>query len=170
MNDQERCEVEWCSFAWDVIDGTMISSRILTAAQSLAELIESSGHRSATRCSPELWSPLEYACHVRDVLLNLRDRLIVALNEDNPLPKGLYGTPRIEQGLYRGDRVDEVGKEVRMAASLFVRTWDRIPLDQRHRTMVYGYPTVANRSLTWVAAQALHEVEHHLADIRLQSE
>jgi len=32
---------------------------------------------------------------------------------------------------------------------------------------VYGYPRVTNRNLRWVAAQALHEVEHHLSDIRV---
>jgi hypothetical protein len=128
-------------------------------------LINSSGHVSVRR-NPETWSPVEYAGHVRDVLLNIRDRLVVALNEDNPLCKGLYGTPRIELGLYDGDAAELVANELRMAASLFGRTWTRIPEPLRDRTMVYGYPRLTDRSLTWVAAQALHEVEHHLHDVR----
>jgi hypothetical protein len=59
-----------------------------------------------------------------------------------------------------------VAEELRVAASLFARTWDRIPEIIRDRTMVYGWPRLADRSLHWVAAQALHEVEHHLSDIR----
>ena len=108
--------------------------------------------------------------HVRDVLLNLRDRLVVALNEDNPVCKGLYGTHRIDNGLYEGDTPEQVATEVLVAASLFGRTWERIPVDAHARTMVYGYPRLADRSLVWVAAQALHEVEHHRADIVRQLE
>lgn len=34
------------------------------------------------------------------------------------------------------------------------------------RTLVYGWPCVADRSLAWVVAQVLHEAEHHLAYVR----
>ena len=88
------------------------------------------------------------------------------MNEDNPLCKGLFGTSRIELGLYKNDSPAVVAEELRVAASLFARTWDRIPEIIRDRTMVYGWPRLADRSLHWVAAQALHEVEHHLSDIR----
>ena len=33
------------------------------------------------------------------------------------------------------------------------------------RPIFYGWPRPATRTLLWVAAQALHEVEHHLDDI-----
>lgn len=163
----ERCE-EGCGFEWDAADPDEIGRRIRGRAADIANLI--AGIPSANvRTSPEVWSPLEYAGHVRDVLLNLRDRLVVAINEDNPLCKGLFGTPRIELGLYRGDEPALVAQELTTAAALFARTWDRIPTNLRTRTMVYGYPRLADRSLTWVAAQALHEVEHHLADVKAGS-
>jgi hypothetical protein len=148
-----------------VIDPNEIGNRIRKGAADITHLI-ADGSRADIRSSPEVWSPLEYAGHVRDVLLNLRDRLVVALNEDNPLCKGLFGTPRIELGLYGGDSSALVAQELQTAASLFARTWERIPEDLRSRTMVYGYPRLADRSLTWVAAQALHEVEHHLEDVK----
>ena len=163
-SEAERCE-EGCAFVWDAIDPNEISARIRKGAADIAHLIEI-GSVTDVRLSQEVWSPLEYAGHVRDVLLSLRDRLVVALNEDNPLCKGLFGTPRIELGLYRGDSSALVAQELQTAASLFARTWERIPEDLRSRTMVYGYPRLANRSLTWVAAQALHEVEHHLEDVK----
>lgn len=37
-----------------------------------------------SRPSPDVWSALEYACHVRDVLEVQRDRLLLALAEDRP--------------------------------------------------------------------------------------
>jgi hypothetical protein len=163
-NGTERCE-EGCAFVWDVIDPNEIGNRIRNGAADIAHLI-AVGSATDVRLSQEVWSPLEYAGHVRDVLFNLRDRLVVALNEDNPLCKALFGTPRIELGLYRGDSSALVAQELQTAASLFARTWERIPEDLRSRTMVYGYPRLADRSLTWVAAQALHEVEHHLEDVK----
>jgi hypothetical protein len=163
-SEAERCE-EGCAFVWDAIDPNEIGARIRKGAADIAHLIEI-GSVTDVRLSQEVWSPLEYAGHVRDVLFNLRDRLVVALNEDNPLCKGLFGTPRIELGLYRGDSSALVAQELQTAASLFARTWERIPEDLRSRTMVYGYPRLADRSLTWVAAQALHEVEHHSEDVK----
>ena len=164
-SDHECCEIESCGFAWDDVNPSEVGRRIIRGADEVAELI-TSGLNADVRRSSEIWSPMEYAGHVRDVLLNLRDRLVVAVNEDNPLCKGLFGTPRIEMGLYAGDTAAVVAEELKVVASLFVRTWDRIPDILRERTMVYGYPRVANRNLCWVAAQALHEVEHHLADVR----
>lgn len=165
-SDQECCDIESCGFAWDDVNPSEVGGRIIRGADEIAELV-TSGLNADVRRSSEIWSPIEYVGHVRDVLLNLRDRLVVAVNEDNPLCKGLFGTPRVEMGLYVGDSSVTVAREIKVAASLFVRTWDRIPHSLRERTMVYGYPRVANRNLCWVVAQALHEVEHHLSDIRV---
>lgn len=161
----ESCEIAWCGFEWDTVKSSEIGQRVVDSSKTIADLIGS--HASAALGpAPGVWSPVEYAGHVRDVLFNIRDRLIVAINEDNPLCKGLFGTSRIELGLYSGDTSDVVAQELVMAASLFARTWDRIPENLRDRTMVYGYPRLADRSLSWVAAQALHEVEHHREDVR----
>lgn len=165
MTTNERCTEDFCGFEWDAVISSEVGQRIIKSAAEIANLI-SSNSTSNSRPTNEVWSPVEYAGHVRDVLFNIRDRLIVAINEDNPLCKGLFGTSRIELGLYKNDSPAVVAEELRVAASLFARTWDRIPETIRDRTMVYGWPRLADRSLHWVAAQALHEVEHHLSDIR----
>ena len=165
MTTNERCTEDFCGFEWDAVISSEVGQRIIKSAAEIANLI-SSNSTSNSRPTNEVWSPVEYAGHVRDVLFNIRDRLIVAINEDNPLCKGLFGTSRIELGLYKNDAPAVVAEELRVAASLFARTWDRIPETIRDRTMVYGWPRLADRSLHWVAAQALHEVEHHLSDIR----
>lgn len=164
-DDIERCEVEFCGFEWDSVGPLEIGQRIIKSSAMMGDLI-ADGAYSEIRTLSDMWSPLEYAGHVRDVLLNLRDRIVVGINEDSPICKGLYGTPRIDLGLYKGDAPDVVALELKMAASLFSRTWDRIPDNLRSKTMEFGWPRMADRSLTWIAAQALHEVEHHLADVR----
>jgi len=165
MTINERCTEDFCGFEWDAVISSEVGQRIIKSAAEIANLISTTS-TSNSRRTTEVWSPVEYAGHVRDVLFNIRDRLIVAMNEDNPLCKGLFGTSRIELGLYKNDSPAVVAEELRVAASLFARTWDRIPEIIRDRTMVYGWPRLADRSLHWVAAQALHEVEHHLSDIR----
>ena len=49
---------------------------------AIAEVLR--GDRGALRARAEgtPWSPLEYACHTRDVLFTLRDRIVVAMNEE----------------------------------------------------------------------------------------
>lgn len=140
--------------------------RLRTAAAAIADVLR--GDRGALRARAEgtPWSPLEYACHTRDVLFLLRDRIVVAMNEDVPDGKPLHRDARVSMGLYEGDEPAQVAAEVVMAADLFARTWERVPHELRERTMRFAYPTEAVRTLNWVAAQTLHEVEHHLGDMR----
>jgi hypothetical protein len=39
----------------------------------------------AARPTPEKWSPLEYACHVRDLLVLCDHRLDLMLTQDDPI-------------------------------------------------------------------------------------
>jgi hypothetical protein len=40
--------------------------------------------------------------------------------------------------------------------------------DDWDRTTVYNYPEAHERSLRWVAVHTVHDVQHHLLDIRRQ--
>lgn len=164
MGENERCDV--CGFVWADISSEECPSRIRSAGSAFAELLESDPQASIARPSEGRWSANEYGCHVRDVLLNLRDRVVVGAVDDVPHPPGMNGTPRVEMGLYQGERPEVTAMELRMAADLFARTWERLPDDRRERMLVYGSPIGVPRNLTWVAAQAAHEAEHHLADAR----
>jgi DinB family protein len=42
------------------------------------------GREVRRRPRPEVWSPLEYACHVRDVFRRFDERLHLMLTQDNP--------------------------------------------------------------------------------------
>jgi hypothetical protein len=101
---------------------------------------------------------------VRDVLLNLRDRIVLGVVEDNPTPHPMHGTPRVELGLYRGDTATMVAEELLMAGALFARTVERLSPELRDRPIFYPYPVPATRTVHWVSTQALHECEHHFDD------
>ena len=53
------------------------------------------GRHSAHRLIEDVWSALEYACHVRDVFLVQRDRLYTALVEDTPTFTPMYRDQRV---------------------------------------------------------------------------
>jgi hypothetical protein len=116
------------------------------------------------RPEPDTWSVIEYGCHVRDVLFNLRDRIVLGLAEDNPTPHAMHTDVRIANGLYVGDRPVTLIVEIAAGALMLARTVTALDDDQLARPIFYGWPRPATRNLLWVAAQALHEAEHHLDD------
>lgn len=44
----------------------------------------------------------------------------------------------------------------------------RLAPDDWERVLLYNYPALTERSLRWVAVHSLHEVRHHLLDVRRQ--
>jgi hypothetical protein len=160
----EACEV--CGFAWDAVEPTEVPGRVELGVEGLRSVLLDESANPTARPEPSVWSALEYAGHVRDVLFNLRDRLVLGAVEDNPVAKPLHGAPRIELGLYGLDTPEQVAADLAVAGSLFARTVRRLSPELLARPMFYPYPVAATRTVGWVAAQALHEVEHHLTDAR----
>lgn len=160
----EKCEV--CGFVWDAISPSQISVRINLAVTAFADLLREQPKHALVRPSEGRWSGLEYGCHVRDVLFNIRDRIVLGAVEDNPQPKALHGTPRVELGLYKTETTVGVAEDLVVAGALFGRTFDALPAGFDERPIFYWGTRPATRTLKWVAAQALHECEHHLDDAR----
>jgi hypothetical protein len=160
----ERCDV--CAYEWDVVAAVEVPPRLRQALDGYVTVLASGGPALSMRPSPDVWSVMEYCGHVRDVMLNLRERIIVGLGEDHPTPKPMYQDVRIANGLYAGDTPADMADELTAAVGLLAKTVAALDDGRLARTLVYGWPRTADRSLLWVAAQALHEAEHHLADAR----
>ena len=159
----ETCAV--CGFAWDSVPASAIERRVAIAVDAIAVHLDDPAVRAVDRPTAGQWSILEYAAHVRDVLLNLRDRIVLGAVEDHPMPKSMYADARVALGLYATETPAQTTAELRFAAALFGRTFAALTIEQLTRQLVYPWPRLASRTLLWVAAQAVHEVEHHCADI-----
>jgi hypothetical protein len=160
----ETCEA--CGFAWETVADAEIAERIVAGADALAGILAAPDRDTLTeRPEPDRWSALEYGAHVRDVMLHVRDRVVIALVEDDPEFKPLYRDERVDLGLYAADEPAVVAEELRMAARLFARTFAATSGAQRERPCQYAYPTVQTRTVRWMCQQVVHEVEHHLADV-----
>ena len=159
----ERCE--GCGYVWDSISREDVSPGVREAVGAIAARLRGAHAAATSRPAPDRWSALEYGAHVRDVLLNVRDRIVQTIVEDEPQYAMIWRDERVDRGLYAGDAADCIADEVTFAGSLFSRTFDRIEPALLARTGVYTFPTPQPRSVLWIAAQALHECRHHLADI-----
>jgi S-DNA-T family DNA segregation ATPase FtsK/SpoIIIE len=114
---------------------------------------------------PEGWSPLEYACHLRDVLQVQRERVLLALTEDQPAFASMRREERVTEERYNEQRPAAVAGEIAQAAQVFAETLEDLDDDAWQRTGVYNYPTTRVRTVEWIGRHTIHEGEHHLQDI-----
>ena len=118
------------------------------------------------RPEPDRWSIVEYAGHLRDVLINLREKLIVASVVDNPTGQPIYTDDRVNLGFYSLDSLDDAANELAFAAGLISKTIAALPDGFENRTLVFSPLWATQMTIGWIAAQAFHEASHHLGDVR----
>lgn len=162
----ERCDE--CGFTYDVESAPAAGAAITTAGAEAATLLVRHAAMARTRREPEIWSALEYGCHLRDVLLVQRERVLLALRVEEPTPEPMGREERAVLDGYAEQLATDVARQLVDAGALFTHVLDRLDDRQWARTMVYNYPTPAPRTLRWVAVHTEHEARHHLVDIRRQ--
>lgn len=165
------CECAECGFVYKdhAVDGVAVELASL-GARYASRLQVPAGAADCEeslrrRPEPEVWSALEYACHVRDVLLAQRERLFLALVEDCPSFAPIYPARRVELARYGSEDPARLGKELEIAAGLAARAFAGVDSVDWSRPCFYTYPSPARRSVAWLAQHTLHEGEHHLLDI-----
>ena len=113
----------------------------------------------------DTWSALEYACHVRDVLWFQQQRVGHALIEPGYVPEPMHREERVSELDYNGQDPVAVADDVAANATALATLGENLSDEQLELTMVYGYPEIAERPLSWVLIHTVHECEHHLLDI-----
>lgn len=162
----DRCDE--CGFQYDLDEAPASGRAIIDGVRELAQLVGSGAPGVGTRHEPQTWSPLEYGCHVRDVLLVQRERVLQARREDRPTFVMMGRDERVEHDGYAEQQAADVARQLSDAALLFANALSRLGPDDWERTAIYGYPAPTERSLRWVAAHTAHEVRHHLLDVHRQ--
>lgn len=156
-----------CGFAYDLDRATTAGAAIVEGAATVAGLVGAEGTDVRARRHEQVWSPLEYACHVRDVLLVQRERVLAARRTDTPSFAPMGRDERVDHDGYAEQSPADVARQARDAAALFANVLARLG-DDWERTVVYNYPAPFERSLRWVAVHTVHEMHHHLLDVRRQ--
>ncbi|MGW0251961.1 DinB family protein [Nocardia goodfellowii] len=157
-----------CGFVYDLSGATEVAAQARDHAVEFANLLDTDSPNLRRRTQPQVWSPLEYACHMRDVLLVQRERALAARRWDTPEATPMGRDERVEHDGYADQQPADVGRQIRDAAQLFANVLDRLADEDWERTMIYSFPAREERSLRWLAVHTLHELRHHLLDMRTQ--
>jgi hypothetical protein len=157
-----------CGFEFELASADRVGPLIVDGVAGITALVGEAGPAVRGRRQPDVWSPLEYTCHLRDVLLVQRERVLAARRTDRPEFEPMGRDERVEHDGYAGQDPEAVVRQLTDAAAMFANVLDRLPPAEWDRTVVYSYPKPWARPLRWVAVHTLHEVRHHRLDIEGQ--
>ena len=156
----DACEMAFHSL--EIVDAlTAISAIPAIVRDAVASASESELRR---RPVPDIWSPIEYVCHLRDVYATYTIRLHRARTENSPSVEPMFSDLRAVRFRYAEmplapvlhELEDHVAGLLDEAATFASQDWQRT---------VSRRPDEV-RTARWLARQALHEGRHHVTDIR----
>jgi hypothetical protein len=159
-----------CGYDYESVPTDRLAGRLRDLGRRYREALTGADDRAARRRpAPEVWSALEYACHMRDVLLVQRDRAVLALVEDNPGFARMYRDERVGLCHYSAQPAAEVLDELDMSARLCALVFDGLDRAAWERPLVYNLPSAiapGGHNVAWLARHTVHEGEHHLMDVK----
>ena len=159
----DRCDE--CKYVFDV-DVAELPGRLTAVAAALGERLTTAAPTAVTRRpAPESWSALELACHVRDVFLVQRERIVRVLVEDRPSFPAMHRDERAVLERYAEQVPANVAAEVSVAARLLAGVLTGRSVADLDRPCIYNYPEPAERTLVWIGSNTLPEGIHHLQDV-----
>jgi hypothetical protein len=161
----EQCSE--CGFTYDLSEAPLAGKAIRVAIGDVVTILRSDVDLR-TRRQPDVWSPLEYGCHLRDVLLVQRERALAARRTELPNCAPMGRDERVEHEGYAEQEPEDVARQLGDAALMFANVLDRLGDSDWTRGLIYNFPDPQERSVQWLATHTLHEARHHLQDIRQQ--
>jgi hypothetical protein len=154
-----------CGYDAATVRGQDVPSRLLDSAAAwravLARPVE-----PRVRPAPDVWSPLEYACHVRDVCRVYDERLRLMLTEDNPRCPNWDQDRTAVEDRYAEQAPPIVADELAAAAEILADRFAGISGDAWQRTG--SRSDGAHFTIETFARYFLHDVVHHLHDVRAE--
>ena len=115
------------------------------------------------RPSPGVWSPLEYACHVRDVFRKFDERLALMLNEIDPAFENWDQDATAIEDRYDRQNAADVTNELQEAGIMLADRFDSVTGEQWSRT---GFRSDGSAfTVESIAKYLMHDPVHHLWDV-----
>ena len=117
----------------------------------------------AERPTPDVWSPLEYGCHVRDVHVLFAQRLRAMLDEDEPTFANWDQDATALESDYGSQDATTVAAELVEAAATVAGIYATVTDATRDRA---GMRSNGDRfTVETLGSYHLHDVVHHLHDV-----
>ena len=115
------------------------------------------------RPAPDVWSPLEYACHVRDVHLLFAERVRLMLDEESPTFASWDQDATAVADDYASQDPADVAVALIEAAGTVAGTYAGVSPEQADRS---GLRSNGDRfTVATLGSYHLHDVVHHLHDV-----
>jgi DinB family protein len=160
----DRCDE--CGFRYETVARADIPNAVRALAPRYeAVLAETEDGMLRGHPIAGTWSALEYCCHVRDVLHVQRDRVLLALAEEQPAFAPMRRDERVVDERYNEQQTADVARDLRAAADTLAETLESLDDDGWERTGLYNWPSKQLRTVEWIGRHTIHEGEHHLQDI-----
>lgn len=115
------------------------------------------------RPAPAVWSPLEYACHVRDVHRVFAERVARMLAEDVPGFANWDQDAAAVEGRYFEADPAAVAADIAAGAETSAALYDGVRDDQWSRTGLRS--NGSSFTVSSIGSYYLHDVTHHLHDV-----
>jgi hypothetical protein len=140
-----------------------VAARLRDNAAAWRRVLEQPDSVVRRRPADDRWSPLEYACHVRDVCALYRERLLLMLREEDPLyPNWDQDVTAVEARYVEQDPA-VVSAELAAAAAALADGFDGVRGEQWLRP---GRRSDGARfSIAGFSRYLLHDPVHHLYDV-----
>lgn len=152
-----------CGYDYATVETAQAADTLRREATSLSEVVVTLQRPTTAPCNA--WTALEYAGHVRDVLLIARERTLSTLIQDDFKVSPVGRDERVERGEYDDMSARQAADEIVLVAGWLAHSWKRLTEQDWQRMMLYNYPETEQRSVSWLAAHTIHEVVHHRGDI-----
>src|SRR5829696_6214672 len=115
------------------------------------------------RPAPTTWSPLEYACHVRDVCRLFGERLRLMLTQDAPTFDNWDQDETAVADRYAEQDPTTVARELGAAGAAFAAAYAAVPADGWERTGIRS--NGSEFTVLTLGQYGLHDLRHHLWDV-----
>jgi len=151
-----------CGFDTAAIEPVAIPALVRDAASRWPDVLARPD--AATRPAPTTWSPLEYACHVRDVHQIFRERLELMLAENDPAFANWDQDASALAERYWEHDPAVVATEVTETGEALADAYSRVGDDQWDRTGVRSNGSTF--TVESLGRYVLHDLYHHVWDVR----
>jgi hypothetical protein len=150
-----------CGYLAADVDAHDLPGLVRAAAEPWAAVLGRADVRD--RPEPQVWSPLEYGCHVRDVLRVFAGRVRLIRTEDDPaFPNWDQDATAVEERYWEQDPAT-VAAELADAAEENAALWTDV---SEHEWTRPGTRSNGSRfTLDTLGRYMLHDLRHHLHDV-----
>ena len=150
-----------CGFDATGVPAASVAARVRENAAAWITVLGRADVRERPR--PDLWSPLEYACHVRDVFRLYDERLHLMLDQDDPQFANWDQDVTALEDRYGEQDPAVVNGELQEAAEALARSFESVTDAQWSRTGTRSDGAVF--TVESFARYFIHDPVHHRHDV-----